>query len=46
MPPEIRTKMFSDKTKWTAARRLINVVLPEEIDTVLALNIKITAEVA
>ena len=30
MPPDIFTKMFSDKEKWTTARQLINVVLPKE----------------
>ena len=29
MPPDIFTKMFSDKAKWTAARHLINVAFPE-----------------
>ena len=35
MPPDIFTKMFSDKSKWKAARMLINVVLPEEIKQVM-----------
>ena len=35
MPPDIFTKMFADKSKWKAARMLINVVLPEEIKQVM-----------
>ena len=35
MPPDIFTKMFSDTSKWKAARMLINVVLPEEIKQVM-----------
>ena len=35
MPPDIFTKMFSDKSKWLAARMLINIVLPEELDKVM-----------
>ena len=36
IPPDIFTNMFSYKAKWTAARHLINVALPGEIDTVIA----------
>ena len=35
MPPDIFTKMFSDKSKWVTARLLINVVLPEELTQVM-----------
>ena len=38
MPPDIFTKMFADKDKWKKARHLINIVLPEELDTILQLN--------
>ena len=44
MPSDIFTKMFFDEAKWTAARHFINVALPEEIDTVIALNIKVASE--
>ena len=35
MPPDIFTKMFSDKSKWLTARLLINIVLPDEFDKVM-----------
>ena len=38
MPPDIFTKMFADKAKWITARLLINVVLPAEIEKVIADN--------
>ena len=34
MPPDIFTKMFSDVSKWTRARQLINVVLPSELEAI------------
>ena len=35
MPPDIFTKMFSEKSKWITARLLINVVIPDEFDKVM-----------
>ena len=35
MPPDIFTKMFSDKAKWIEARHLINIVLPHELSKII-----------
>ena len=43
MPPDIFTKMFSDKDKWKTARHLISVVMPEELDKIIKLNSEIHA---
>ena len=38
MPPDIFTKMFSDKEKWKTARHLINIVLPHEFNKIVEDN--------
>ena len=43
MPPDIFTKMFSDKDKWKRARQLISVLLPDEFKNVCDMNRDITA---
>ena len=43
MPLDMFTKMFPDKAIWTAARHLIIVALPEEIDSAIYLNMRIVA---
>ena len=43
---EAGPNMLPDKRKLTAARHWINVALPEEISTVLALNTQILKEVS
>ena len=38
MPPDIFTKMVSDRDKWKKARYLINAILPDELEPILQLN--------
>ena len=38
MPPDIFTKMFSDKTKWKRARHLINMIAPSELKEIVSVH--------
>ena len=45
MPPDIFTKMFSDKEKWKQARMLINLVLPHELNKIVEDNKQIYEDI-